>query len=105
MFTYAIIDSDNLCVGISQLSEEVNQTDMIEIPTYNKDYIFRKYENGQWSSEKFEPIPVEPPLSPIDMLGTATTQNSLELSELKQQVEAIGQGVVEIMLNQQLGGM
>ena len=34
-----------------------------------------------------------------------TTQNSLELSELKQQVEAIGQGVVEIMLNQQMGGM
>ena len=105
MFTYAIIDSDNLCVGISQLSEEVNQTDMIEIPTYNKDYIFRKYENGQWSSEKFEPIPVEPPLSPMDMLGMVTTQNSLELSELKQQVEAIGQGVVEIMLNQQMGGM
>ena len=25
--------------------------------------------------------------------------------ELKQQVEAIGQGVVEIMLNQQMGGM
>ena len=105
MFTYAIIDSDNLCVGISQLSEEVNQTDMIEIPTYNEDYIFRKYENGQWSAEKFEPAPVEPPLSPIDMLGMVTTQNSLELSELKQQVEAIGQGVVEIMLNQQMGGM
>ena len=105
MFTYAIIDSDNLCVGISQLSEEVNQTDMIEIPTYNDDYIFRKYENGQWSAEKFEPTPSEPPLSPMDMLGMVTTQNSLELSELKQQVEAIGQGVVEIMLNQQLGGM
>ena len=44
-------------------------------------------------------------LSPIDMLGMVTTQNSLELSELKQQVEAIGQGVVEIMLNQQMGGM
>ena len=105
MFTYAIIDSDNLCVGISQLSEEVNQTDMIEIPTYNEDYISRKYENGQWSAEKFEPTPVEPPLSPMDMLGMITTQNSLELSELKQQVEAIGQGVVEIMLNQQMGGM
>ena len=105
MFTYAIINSDNLCVGISQLSEEVNQTDMIEIPTYNEDYIFRKYENGQWSAEKFEPAPVEPPLSSMDMVGMVTTQNSLELSELKQQVEAIGQGVVEIMLNQQMGGM
>ena len=106
MFTYAIIDSDNLCVGISQLSEEVNQTDMIEIPTYNKDYIFRKYENGQWSTEKYlPPAPIEPPVNPIDMIGMVTTQNSLELSELKQQVEAIGQGVVEIMLNQQMGGM
>ena len=68
-------------------------------------FMFRKFINGQWSSEKFEPVPVEPPLSPMDMLGMVTTQNSLELSELKQQVEAIGQGVVEIMLNQQLGGM
>ena len=51
-------------------------------------------------------FPSHDPLAyPMDMLGMVTTQNSLELSELKQQVEAIGQGVVEIMLNQQMGGM
>lgn len=84
-----------------------------QIPTFynfteindDVDVLYRKFVNGQWSAEKFEPTPVEPPLSPMDMIGMVTTQNSLELSELKQQVEAIGQGVVEIMLNQQLGGM
>lgn len=105
MFNYAILNSQNICIGISQLNNNINQPNMVEISELSQNYIYKKYENGQWSSEKFEPIPVEPPLSPMDMLGMVTTQNSLELSELKQQVEAIGQGVVEIMLNQQMGGM
>lgn len=105
MVVYAMLNLDNLCIGISKLSGKVNQTDMIEIPTYNEDYIFRKYEKGQWSNEKYPPTPTEPQENPFDMLGSVTIQNSLELSELKQQVEAIGQGVVDIMLNQQMGGM
>ena len=70
--------------------------------------IFKIFSNGEWiedtsSSSSSEFIIDE--TNPIDMIGMVTTQNSLELSELKQQVEAIGQGVVEIILNQQMGGM
>ena len=104
----ALIDKNtNVCVGVTYYDNAQ------QIPTFydfteisdNVDVLYRKFINGQWSAEKFEPTPSEPPLSPMDMLGMVTTQNSLELSELKQQVEAIGQGVVEIMLNQQMGGM
>ena len=103
---YAQINENNIAIGISQLSEETKNDELIKIESYDEDYLWRKYENGVWSTEKYlPPAPIQPPVNPMDMLGMVTTQNSLELSELKQQVEAIGQGVVEIMLNQQLGGM
>lgn len=106
MKVYAQIDKNGIVIGLSQLSAAIENSSMIEIESYDEDYLWRKYENGVWSTEKYlPPAPIQPPLSPMDMLGMVTTQNSLELSELKQQVEAIGQGVVEIMLNQQLGGM
>ena len=106
MKNYASIDDSNICIGVSQLNAEVSDSNLIEIEKCDEDYIWRKYENGVWSTEKYlPPAPIQPPVNPIDMLGMVTTQNSIELSELKQQVEAIGQGVVEIMLNQQLGGM
>lgn len=104
----ALIDKNtNVCLGVTyydSVSQIPKFYDFVEIND-NVDVLYRKFTNGQWSAEKFEPTPSEPPLSPIDMIGMVTTQNSLELSELKQQVEAIGQGVVEIMLNQQMGGM
>lgn len=102
---YVQLDENDIVIGISALSGNVDDSKLVNVEKFDTDYLYRKYENGQFSDEKFEPTPVEPPLSPIDMLGMVTTQSSLELSELKQQVEAIGQGVVEIMLNQQMGGM
>ena len=103
---YAQINENNIVIGISQLSEETKNDELIKIESYDEDYLWRKYENGVWSTEKYlPPAPIEPPVNPIDIIGMVTTQNSIELAELKQQVEAIGQGVVEIMLNQQMGGM
>ena len=105
MFKYALLDKNNKCTGISYLSGKVNELDMIEI-ALDEEPVFKIFSNGEWiedtsSSSEF----IIDETNPMDMLGMLTTQNSLELSELKQQVEAIGQGVVEIMLNQQRGGM
>lgn len=52
---YAQLDENNICIGISMLKEEVNQPNMVKIPEYNDDYLYRKYENGFWSVEKIKP--------------------------------------------------
>lgn len=56
MFVYATLDDSSICDGISILSGEVIQDNMISIENDNLEYyIWRKYENGQWSEEKYEP--------------------------------------------------
>ena len=60
MFYYAQLNENNICVGVSQLSGEVIQNDMIPINTMNTDFLWRKYENDQWSAEKFEPQSTAP---------------------------------------------
>lgn len=57
---YAQLNENNICIGVSQLSGEVNQPDMVPIDSINTDYIWRKYENGQWSAEKYEPVSTAP---------------------------------------------
>jgi len=57
---YAQLNENNICVGVSQLSGEVNAPNMIPIPSLNTDYLWRKYENGSWSAEKLEPVSSAP---------------------------------------------
>ena len=62
MKVYAILDSNNICTGISQLTGEVIKPNMIditnEIDPY--DFMWKKYDNEQWSAEKFEPQSTAP---------------------------------------------
>jgi len=104
MFKYALLDKNNKCTGVSYLSGKVNEPNMIEV-ALDEEPIFKIFSNGEWIEDTSSSEFIIDETNPIDILGIVTTQNSLELSELKQQVEAIGQGVVEIMLNQQMGGM
>lgn len=60
MKTYAQINGNNICIGISQLSGGVKAKDMIEVPDMDTDYIWRKYEKGTWSAEKYEPVSTAP---------------------------------------------
>lgn len=57
---YAQINENSICVGVSQLSGEVIADNMIEIDSADTDYLWRKYENGAWSNEKFEPQSTAP---------------------------------------------
>ena len=60
MIFYAQLNGNGICIGISMLSGEVNQPNMIRIDDFNEDYLWRKYENGQWSTEKYEPQTTAP---------------------------------------------
>lgn len=55
MYFYAQLDENNICIGISQLSGQVEASNMVPIDNLDIDKIWRKYENGQWSAEKYEP--------------------------------------------------
>lgn len=53
----AVLNDDNICTGYKNVMKMINDGKHIEID--NEDYLFRKYENGRWSEEKFYPV-VEP---------------------------------------------
>ena len=52
-FIYAQLDNENYCCGISQLSGEVIQDNMIRINDYDLSYLDRKYDivNQKWTDE------------------------------------------------------
>ncbi len=53
---YAVINSKGICETVKMVNGAIDRSDHIEIPDMG-DYMYRKYENGQWSAEKFEPQP------------------------------------------------
>jgi len=58
MNIYALLDSNNVCIGFSELSNEVKSENYIKINIKDDDLIYRKYIDGVWSEEKY--IPPEP---------------------------------------------
>lgn len=60
MYIYAQLDDNNICIGISRLSGEVDAPHLVPIDAFSEDYLWRKYENGQWSAEKYEPQTTAP---------------------------------------------
>lgn len=60
MKIYAQLNENQICVGISQLSGEVNADNMVEIESFNESYLWKKYKNGEWSAEKYEPVSTAP---------------------------------------------
>lgn len=77
MVYYAQINSENVCVGICSLKGEVNVSDMVRIQEYSEDYIYRKYEDGQWSEEKFMPDYGQIELDRMDAVEQAIAELSI----------------------------
>ncbi len=80
MFIYAQLDKNNICIGVSQLAGEVIDPKLIPIDIADPDKIWRKYGNGQWSTEKYEPVST----APIDEFAALkATVDQLVLDSLK----------------------
>jgi hypothetical protein len=60
MIFYAQLNENNICVGVSQLSGPVDAPNMVQIDSVDMDKLWHKYENGQWSAEKYEPVSAAP---------------------------------------------
>ena len=80
---YAQLNENNICIGISQLSGEVIQDNMIEIQSFDNDKLWRKYENKAWSAEKFEP---------------QSTAPISEFEQLKAEQQVLSDTVAEILM-------
>ncbi|WP_031517465.1 hypothetical protein [Desulfofalx alkaliphila] len=93
-YSYAQLNKDNICIGVSTLSGKVDFPHMIPIDNSDGDYIWRKYEKGQWSEEKFKP----------DIEGVEAPEESVEdkLARLEEQnlilMDAIATMFEEILI-------
>jgi len=54
-FIYAELNDENVCVGIKSVLGELNLPNHVLIDSYDMSYLWKKYENGQWSEEQFLP--------------------------------------------------
>lgn len=56
MVTLAELNENNVCIGVQQVLGMIADGKHVEIENYDFDYyIYRKYENGLWSEEKYLP--------------------------------------------------
>ncbi|MBC3901685.1 hypothetical protein GH811_19020 [Acetobacterium malicum] len=79
---YAQLNENKICIGISQLSGEVIQDDMIEISSVDSGYMWKKHENGVWSEGTFEPQSTAP-ISEFEELKVKNTALQTDLLNTK----------------------
>jgi hypothetical protein len=59
---YAQLNENGICTGVSQLSGQVEQANMVEIPAFDAGYLWKQYDRvtDTWSMETFEPVSTAP---------------------------------------------
>lgn len=88
---YAQLDSNNICIGISQLSGEIQKDNMLQIESYDVTILGKKYENGKW---------IELPKSPVEPTEEELiiAQRIMDNAKLKEQLNAIEITNAQILL-------
>lgn len=88
---YAQLDSNNICIGISQLSGEIQKDNMLQIESYDVTILGKKYENGKWI--ELPKPPVEPTEEELIIAQTLINQASI-----KEQLSVIDETNSQILL-------
>ncbi|KHF26827.1 hypothetical protein LR68_04352 [Anoxybacillus sp. BCO1] len=94
MYHYAELNHENICIGVKTVKDVMTSTNLIPIDEANPDFLFRKFENGNWSLEKYLPDAAAIQLSEFEKLKQENT-------ELKQRQQIIQQALDDLLL----GGM
>ena len=97
---YAQLDMNNICVGLSQLSGEVQAPNMLQIENYDTTLMGKKYENGVWVEVPPEPMPIPEPAEE-EIVQAELLLNQLLMQE---QLNSIDEVNAQILLNT-MGGM
>jgi hypothetical protein len=83
LINLALINENNICIGVQQALSMIDDGRHVEIENYDFDYyVYRKYENGQWSEEKFLPESPQVELTRMEKLE----QSQAEQDELIMQI-------------------
>lgn len=96
MFYYAQIDENNICIGVSQLSGEVNLPSMILLDIQDASLLGRRYNNGAWE-EAAQPEPTVPEPTEQDFLQAEILLNQVSILENQHAQDAV---MAEILLGQ-----
>lgn len=94
MMHYAEINNDGICISIKTVKNTINDANHIEIESLDFDLLYKKYENGQWSVEKYLPDAAAIQLSEFEKLKQ-------ENDSLKSQIELMQKALDDLLL----GGM
>lgn len=93
MHIYAQLDENNVCIGVSSLSGEVNDASIVEMDTYTLDVIGKRYVDGEWQDIPKEPIPPEP--SQEEIMQEKLSKLSDKLDRQSAALLQIGMAVVK----------
>ena len=57
-YYYAEIDEDNMCVAVLDTTQNMDDVpNMVRIPVYDEEYVFKYYINGNWYEDAEGTIP------------------------------------------------
>ena len=81
MIYLAELNENNICIGVKTVKSFIDDGKHVEIPASDFDYYsYRKYENGQWSEEKFMPDYGKIELDRMEAVEQAVAELSILIS-------------------------
>lgn len=94
MFCYAQLNENGICVGVLQLSGEVQGENTVVLQEYDTSVLGKKYENGKWIEIPSEPENEEP--TENDILNAEILLNQTEILINQSNQDEV---LAEILLN------
>ena len=92
MVIYALLNGENYCTGMSELTDRVENEYMIEVEAWNDSYLYRKYDKdkSEWTDE-YMSVPdvpqkvtlesIKSDIAPIKETTTLTADDALTIME------------------------
>lgn len=74
MVIYALLNSENYCTGMSELTDRVENEYMVEVEAWSDSYLYRKYDKdkSEWTDE-YMSVPDVPPKVTLESIKSDTT--------------------------------
>jgi hypothetical protein len=74
---HAQLDENNICIGYGDLKDVESLPNLVYLPEgWDEDFLWRKYENGAWSADKFPPAPPVPGPDLLAEINQLKSQNA-----------------------------
>jgi hypothetical protein len=93
---YAQLNGNNICIGVSQLSKELIQDNMIKIEKFDNSIVGKKYAGGEWVDVVVEHTVPEPTEQEIINAQLLLTQQEIIAKQV-----SLDETLALILLNQQ----